>query len=190
MLGTLAFVAVGQEQHDGRRATPLALRGGDELVDDDLRAVGEVAKLGFPDTEHRGVVHRVAVVEAEDGVLGERAVIDAEARLIGPEIHQRNVPLTIHLIIKHAMAMAEGTATAILTGEAHGGLFEEQRPKGERLGESPVVGAACLPGLESAIEQDAADLGQHAKPSGTVVRPVTIWSNISREILVSDGSCE
>ena len=45
--------------------------GGDELVDDDLGAVDEVAELGFPDAEHVGVVERVAVVEAEHGGLGE-----------------------------------------------------------------------------------------------------------------------
>ena len=64
VLGALAFVAVGEEEHDAAGALPLRLTGGDELVDHDLGAVGEVAELGFPDAEHLGVVERVAVIEA------------------------------------------------------------------------------------------------------------------------------
>ncbi len=51
VLGTLPFVAVRQEQRQPADATPLGLARGDELVDDDLRAIGEVAELAFPDHE-------------------------------------------------------------------------------------------------------------------------------------------
>jgi hypothetical protein len=39
---------VRQQQHEAVGAQPLGLAGGDVLVDDDLRAVGEVAELRFP----------------------------------------------------------------------------------------------------------------------------------------------
>jgi hypothetical protein len=46
--GPWPFVAVRQQQHEAAHALPLLLAGGDELVDDDLRAVGEIAELRFP----------------------------------------------------------------------------------------------------------------------------------------------
>ena len=43
---------------------PLVLRRRDELVDDDLRAVGEVAELRLPQDERLGPLDAVAVLEA------------------------------------------------------------------------------------------------------------------------------
>ena len=48
MLRALAFVAVRQEQRQAAQAVPLRFAGADELVDDDLRAVGEIAELALP----------------------------------------------------------------------------------------------------------------------------------------------
>ena len=53
MFRTLTFIAVRQQHHEAVGAQPLGLARGDELVDDDLRAVGEIAELGFP--QHQGV---------------------------------------------------------------------------------------------------------------------------------------
>ncbi len=47
VLGTLPFVAVRQHHREAAGTTPLGLARGDELVDDDLGAVDEVAELGF-----------------------------------------------------------------------------------------------------------------------------------------------
>ena len=51
---------------------PLLFGAGDELVDDDLRAVHEVAELRFPHHERAGIGDGVAVLESEDAVLGEQ----------------------------------------------------------------------------------------------------------------------
>jgi hypothetical protein len=71
MLGTLAFIAVREQQRDAAEQPPFVFGGGDELIDDDLRAVGEVAELRFPQDERFRVVAAVAVFEAEDAGLGE-----------------------------------------------------------------------------------------------------------------------
>src|SRR6218665_2204079 len=59
VLGALAFVAMGQHQRDAVDAAPLDFARGDELVDHHLRAIGEVAELGFPDHQGIGVVKGV-----------------------------------------------------------------------------------------------------------------------------------
>ena len=64
VLRALAFVAVRQEQRQAAQAAPLGFAGGQELVDHDLRAVGEVAELRFPDVQRVGIGGGVAVLEA------------------------------------------------------------------------------------------------------------------------------
>src|SRR5579864_8269743 len=44
MLRTLPFVTVRQQKHQSAQQSPFVLARGDELIDDDLRAVGEVAE--------------------------------------------------------------------------------------------------------------------------------------------------
>ena len=73
MLRPLAFVAVRQEQHEAAVLAPLLLGRGDELIDDDLRAVHEVAELRFPQHERAGIGDGVAVLESEDAVFAEAA---------------------------------------------------------------------------------------------------------------------
>ena len=69
-----AFVSVGQEQDDPALSHPLLLTATDELVNDALRRVVEIAELGLPDDEGVGVGHGVAELEAHDAVLGQGAV--------------------------------------------------------------------------------------------------------------------
>ncbi len=58
------------------------LRARNELVDQNLGAVGEVAELRFPQHQRQRVGHAVAEFEAQHGVFAERAVEDFEARLV------------------------------------------------------------------------------------------------------------
>jgi len=75
VVGAETFVPVREKQDDAGALTPLRLGGGDELVDDDLRAVGEVAELRLPEHEGIGPRDRVAVLEPHRGVLREQRVV-------------------------------------------------------------------------------------------------------------------
>ena len=72
VVGPLTLVAVWQQQHDVGELTPFGLTGADELVDDRLGAVDEVAELGLPQHNRLGITHRVAVLESHRGVLRQR----------------------------------------------------------------------------------------------------------------------
>ena len=63
---SLAFVAVGKKQDEAGEQAPLGFSGGDELIDDRLRNVDEVAELSFPEDEGFGIIAAVSVFEAED----------------------------------------------------------------------------------------------------------------------------
>ena len=111
---------------------------GNELVDHDLRAVGEIAELRFPDHQRQRVGHAVAEFEAQHGVLAERAVEDVEAGLVGRDVLQGNVALAGFGIVEGQVALAEGAAAGILAAQAHRRAFEHQRAEGQRFGEGPV----------------------------------------------------
>src|SRR5438552_2640777 len=78
MLGPLPFVPVRQEQGESADAAPFDFAGGDELIDDDLRAVGEIAELRLPDHQPVGLRRRIAVLESEHRFFGQYRIDDLE----------------------------------------------------------------------------------------------------------------
>ena len=80
VLRPLPFVAVRQQQHQAGEQPPLVFAARDELVDDDLRAVREVAELRFPQHQRLGIVAAVAVLEAQDAGFGKRASCKSRQR--------------------------------------------------------------------------------------------------------------
>ena len=142
VLGTLAFEAVRQQHDQAADPAPLHFAGADELVDDHLRAVHEIAELRFPDHEARRVRRRIAVLEAHDRLLGQHRIDDLETRLLRADVLQRNVravvPLFAVLVVQHRVAVRERAATDVLAGQAHAVAFVEQRRVGQRLAHAPV----------------------------------------------------
>jgi hypothetical protein len=156
MLRPLTLVAVGQQQDDARSALPLRFAADEELVDDDLGSVGEIAELRFPHDQHLGIVERVAVVETEHGRLGKQRIVDAEAGLLrGIEVVQRRVARARLVVVQHGVPMAERPAFAVLSAQAHGRALEQQRRVGEGLAEGPVDRPAVAQCLDAPVEQPA-----------------------------------
>src|SRR5690606_23783684 len=155
VLGALAFVAVRQEQYETAALAPLLLGRRQELVEDDLCAVGEVAELRLPEYERRRIGHRVPVLEGADGVLGEQAVVNEQLRLTFADVVERDVLLTRLLVVEDRVAVAERAAPRVLAAEPHARPFRQQRAESKRLGKRPVDLAFCeelLPPLELADE--------------------------------------
>ena len=86
MLRSLPFVAMRQKQNDPARSLPLRLRRHDKLIDDRLRAIREIAELRFPKAKHVWVIERIPVIKTENGRLGKKAVVYANAGLLRREI--------------------------------------------------------------------------------------------------------
>src|ERR1035438_8812030 len=70
----LAFETVGQQQDETAGLVPFRLGGDDELVDDDLAAVDEVAELRFPNDQRQRIRYAVAKLKAHHGVFAEQAI--------------------------------------------------------------------------------------------------------------------
>ena len=143
VLRPVALVAVRQEQREPRGHAPLGAARRDELVDQHLRAVGEVAELGLPDHERVAPRDRVAVLEAEAGRLGERRVVHLEARLgVGEVLHRRVALARVH-VVQHEVAVRERAALGVLARQADRDAVGQQRGERERLGVAPVDAAVA-----------------------------------------------
>src|SRR5213593_3770390 len=153
VLGALALVAVREEEHEAAHALPLRLRAGEELVDDHLRAVDEVAELRLPDDQPARVGEAHAELKAEDGVLGQHAVDDAERRLVAPDVVERNVPVAGLDVVEDGVALAEGAAARVLPAHADRDALEQQRADGERLGAAPVDAASLVHHLRARLHE-------------------------------------
>ena len=137
VLGALALVAVRQQEHQRRLQPPLRPARGDELVEDDLRAVDEVAVLGFPDHQVPRLLHVVAELEADRRGFGERAVVDLER---GPRLRQllqRHVLDARIGVVQHRVAVAEGAALHVLAGEADRDALGEDARQRQLFGAAP-----------------------------------------------------
>ena len=180
VLGALALVPVRQEDDESRLAHPLGLARAEELVDDDLRAVDEVAELRLPDAQDVGGLVRVAELEAEDAVLREEAVVDGQLRrLVRVYVVDEAVLAAVVLVVDDGVPVRERAALDVLAREADGHAVQEQRAERQRLAERPVDALAGRHGLreageaapEAAVELEAVgDRRQRGADGGERVR--------------------
>src|SRR6188508_2684277 len=86
VLWAVSLVAVREEEYESEGFAPLREPGDDELIEDDLRPVDEVAELRFPEHERFGRCDRVAVLEPDRGILGQGRVVHLERGRRGCEV--------------------------------------------------------------------------------------------------------
>src|SRR5438094_852844 len=182
MFRSLALESVGQEQHQPAQPAPFLLGVGDELVDDDLGGVDEVAELRLPQNEAVGAVEAIAIFETEHTDFGQRAVVDLDPRLIWCDVGQRGVRPAVLAIVEYRVAVAEGSAGGVLASQAHAVTLGGQGGERQRLGRGPVDGSGALAHLAPAGEP-AGDGVVRMKSLGHARQRV----NESRELASLDG---
>ncbi len=184
MLRPLPFIAMRQQHHEAAHAQPFAFARKDELVDDDLRAIGEIAELRFPQHERVRLGHRVSIFEAEHGRFGQHAVDDLEP-VLAADLGQRHIALFGFLIDERGMALAERAARRILSAQANPEAFLDQRAESERLGGGPVEPLAGLEhlllGLQNTAERavDIEALRHRRQDLAESLEPVSLDAGIA-----------
>ena len=91
VLRTLTFVAVRQQHHQTTHTAPFLLAGRDELVDNHLRTVGEVAELRFPDGQRARFCRGITVFKRQYRFFRQYGVPYAERALTVMHMLQRRV---------------------------------------------------------------------------------------------------
>ena len=134
----LAFIPMRQQQHDATGARPLRFAGRDELVDDDLRAVGEIAELRFPHHKCGRVVERVTVFKPEDRRFRKRTIEHIKRGLSGVDPVERAERFAGFLVVIRRVPVGERSASAVLPTKSDQVPFENQRTERERLPGAPI----------------------------------------------------
>src|ERR1044072_1244840 len=102
---------------------PFIFRGCDVLVYDDLRAVAEIAELRLPHHQRILSDDRIAVLESEHALFGERAIEHFKDSLrivrVVAQLGERRPWLSGLRVVHHSMALAERAAPGILPAQAH-----------------------------------------------------------------------
>ncbi len=137
MFWARTFVPVRQHQGEASCLPPLRHATGNELVNDDLGAVGEVAELGLP--KHQGLwsLLRVAVLEGEGCSFRQWRVVDFDRSLrLGQVSDWCEVGARLRIVKDH-VAVAECAALSILAGKTDWGSFVKEAAEGEGLSCAP-----------------------------------------------------
>src|SRR5690606_28676275 len=137
---SLPFVAVWQQQGQAAQALPLVLTAGDELVDNHLGAVGEVAELGFPDYQGIRRGRGIAILEGQYRHFRKQRVIDAEAAGLWHQLCQRNVLGAGLLVVQHRVSVGERATSHILPGDAHLVAGRQDAGVGQGFSKTPIDG--------------------------------------------------
>src|SRR2546426_7254938 len=139
VLGSLAFVAMGQQQREPRRLAPFRQPSDQELVDDHFGAVGEIAELRFPKHQRVLCLHGVAVLESQARILGEGAVVQLEWALGVGKMLDRRMPLPGLDVMQHEVPLTERATLGVLASQAdrRAPPLDQQRREGERFRVGP-----------------------------------------------------
>ena len=108
MLRPLPFVAMRQQHHQTIGAQPFGFAAGDELIDQDLRTIGKIAKLAFPQHQAFGIGHRKPVFEAEHAIFRQGGIVHFE--LAVRQGVQWHIFALAFLVDPYRVALAEGAA--------------------------------------------------------------------------------
>ena len=121
VLGTSTIVTVREEHDQARFDVPLGLARSHKLVNHDLSTVCEITELGLPKDERHRVSLGVAMLEAENGILGQVRVRGDEtacAVLLSHSVDGNIGTITV-LVEDVGMSVRESTALDILTRKSN-----------------------------------------------------------------------
>src|ERR1041385_7722497 len=142
-----------EQQHESAEQLPLVLTGSYELINDDLRAVSEVAELRLPQRQRLREVAAVSVLESHDRRLGQRRIEDLEWRLVLRYVLQRDVDFFILHVDERRMALVECSAARILARDSDRCTLLQQSSEGEPLGHPVIDRPFALCHLATLFEQ-------------------------------------
>src|SRR6266702_2532990 len=153
MLGSLAFETMRKQKPYARRQVPFVLARANELVDDHLRAVGEISELRFPQHQRLGKIAAEAVFEAETSRFGKRGIVNLAPGLLGRNVLEREILFFRFRVHQRRVALVERAAHRVLPAEPHRSAFQEERAERQRLGETKIHGALSMTHLRALLEK-------------------------------------
>src|SRR5262245_11250408 len=124
MLWSRTFKTVRQQQGHAALSSPLVFGSHDELINDRLRDIHEVAKLRFPHHQTVRAIQAVAVLESKNTDFRKRTVVNVHRGLSGRQVLKRLISVSVHEIVQDRVTVAERTALAVLTRQPDSTAFD------------------------------------------------------------------
>lgn len=182
VLRTHAVVAVREQHCESRALHPLGLSARDESIDDYLGAVEKIPKLRLPYDQPVWILDTEAVLKAEHGLFGQRAVDHLEVRLL-LLLHrvERDEDVVRLLVHQHRVAVGECGAPHVLPGYPHVESLSEKRSECHRLGRRPVYGGTLLSTPQPGIHVNFLEVWVHVEVLRVLDR---LPSDVSQELHV------
>src|SRR5690606_11824795 len=137
----LPLKAVWKQHYEPAALLPFILRCCDVLIDDHLRAIGEVTELSLPADQVRPRFDRIAVFEAEYPGFRQAAAVHVEAGIANvraSELRERRPAFACKRVVHGRVPLRERTASRILTADANRRTFDHERTEGHRFRKAPV----------------------------------------------------
>src|SRR5690349_1179045 len=105
-------------------------------VEDNLRAIGEIAELRLPDDKRVGLGERIAILETQDRFFREHRVDGFELHLLVlHEMVDGRVDLAGVLVDENRMSLREGAALHVLPRKSHRKTVADEGGEGQPLGQ-------------------------------------------------------
>ena len=118
------FQPVGQQQPQTTEALPLGLAAGNKQVNHGLCVVDKIAELGFPKRQPHRLRHGIPVLKSKNTHLGQQAVVYRKCGLRLAQVIQRYDIFSGFSIHQNAVALAEGSTSAVLSAQANRNPFD------------------------------------------------------------------
>jgi len=152
MFRPLAFKSVRKKKDDARRKIPFVFTCADELIDNHLRAVYEVAELRFPQNEGFGIVAAETVLKAKAAGFRKRRIINFAEGLSRREVRQRDVRVFGLRIHENRVTLVESATLRVLSGKAQRRSFAQQGTESQRFRESIINSAFAVAHFRALFE--------------------------------------
>ena len=182
MLGSLTLEAMREQEHQPRPLTPLVLSGNEEVVDDDLGAVDEVAELRFPchesvgaprpSTRTRSPTRRTPIEGISNGEVPQirtNPIQRGRSSHLGEapgEMGQGTELCTGHVIDQDGVALAEGPPPGVLPVSRTSVPSASNEPRAIDSASAQSTSPAAT--ISSRWTNWRSSLGCTVKPSGAV----------------------
>ena len=113
VLRPLALETVRQQQNKSAGLIPFRFRRAQELINNDLRAIDEIAELGFPKNESQRVGHAIAELKTHHRIFTEQAVNGLKLDLVWLQVLESHVAIAALVIVELEMALSKRSAAHV-----------------------------------------------------------------------------
>ena len=124
------------------------------MVNDDLRTIAEITKLGFPHGQGFGTSHGVAIIITHHRIFGQEGIVYLKMPiLLSPQFVQQDHFFFVHLGLDHRMTVRKGSPLHVLACHSHIVALFQQTRISQELSHGPIQAIVFKVHLMTPLDQ-------------------------------------